>query len=210
MSEKSICRIGVFYDGSYFNYAQRYFYHKRKLGWLDLRQFHTLIENYVRVTEQGYNNYKVVYAAWFQGIFHAGQATEQQLRFDRNLHHDLLHAGIEPKYLPMSQSGSTEKGADVALAIDAIQIGSEGKMDVAALVSGDGDLVPLARALMKQGIRVMAVYFQYDDGEHKSFINERLLAVCNYEVNVNELEKDKDFKTAFRSLFRKPESVPAP
>ena len=210
MSEKSICRIGIFYDGSYFNYAQRYFYRQRKLGWLDLRQFHTLVENYVRITEQGYNNYKVVYAAWFQGIFHAAKASEQQLRFDRNLHHDLLHAGIEPKYLPMSQSGSTEKGADVALAIDAIQVGLEGKIDVAALVSGDGDLVPLARALMKHGIRAMAVYFQYEEGEHKSFINERLLAVCNYAVNVNDLEKDKDFKTAFRSLFRKAEGVPVP
>jgi len=205
MSEKSFCRIGVFYDGSYFNYAQRYFYHQRKLGWFGFRAFHTLIENYVRVKEQGYNNYRIVYAAWFQGLFPSSTATEKQLRSDRNLYHDLMHAGIDPKYLPVSQSGQAEKGADVALAIDALQVGLEGKIDIAVLVSGDGDLVPLVRALMKQGIRVMAAYFQYEEAEYKSFINERLLAVCNYELNVNQLETDKNFKATFKSLFRKPE-----
>ena len=26
MNDKSFCRIAIFYDGSYFNYAQRYFW----------------------------------------------------------------------------------------------------------------------------------------------------------------------------------------
>ena len=46
MNQMPFCRIGVFYDGSYFNYAQRYFYFQRKLGWLDFRPFHALIESY--------------------------------------------------------------------------------------------------------------------------------------------------------------------
>jgi uncharacterized LabA/DUF88 family protein len=117
-----------------------------------------------------------------------------------------MHAGIESKYLPTSQSGKGEKGSDVALAIDAMQIGLEGKIDVAVLVTGDGDFVPLVRALMKQGIRVMAAYFEYEEAEHKSFINERLRVVCNYEVNINQLEYDKDFAAAFRSLFRRPDN----
>jgi len=66
---ESFCRIGVFYDGSYFAYAQRYFYHDRKIGWLEFRAFHELIESYARVKEQGYNSYRVVYAAWFQALF---------------------------------------------------------------------------------------------------------------------------------------------
>lgn len=205
MHDKSFCRIGLFYDGSYFNYAQRYFWHQRKLGWLDFRSFHSTIESYIRTKEQGYQNYRIVYAAWFQGMFPVSQSNEQQLRFDRNLYHDLMHAGIDPKYLPTSQSGQGEKGADVALAIDALQIGLEGKMDIAVLVTGDGDMIPLVRALMKQGIRVTTVYFKYDENGHKSFANDRLLAVCNYELNINELENDKNFKTIFKSMFRKPE-----
>jgi hypothetical protein len=209
MSEKFLCRIGVFYDGSYFTYAQFHFYHTRKLGWLEFRAFHSLVEAYVRSKEPGYTSYKVVYGSWFQGLFPSSKADEKKLRFERNRYHDLMHAGIEPKYLPISGS-EHEKGADVALAIDAMQTSADGKIDVAALVTGDGDMVPLVRALMKGGVRVMAAYFEYEDDQDKSFINERLLACCNYEMNINRLESDKEFKAAFKSLFRKPEVRSSP
>ena len=61
------------------------------------------------------------------------------------LYHDLMHAGIEPEYFPMSTSRS-EKGADVALAIDALQVGMDGRIDIAALVTGDADLTKGSRA----------------------------------------------------------------
>jgi len=204
MGESFLCRIGVFYDGSYFTYAQNHFYHSRKLGWLDFRAFHSLIEAYVRSKEQGFASYKVVYGAWFQGLHTSTQSDEKKLRHDRNRYHDLMHAGIEPRFLPMSVSQG-EKGADVALAIDALQTANDRKIDIAVLVTGDGDMVPLVRALMKNGVRVLAAYFEYDDGKDRSFINDRLLATCNYEMNVNRLESDKDFKAMFKSLFKKPE-----
>ena len=159
MNSKAFCRIGVFYDGSYFMYAQRFFYHHRKIGWLDFHAFHKLIENYVRVKEQGYTNYRIVYASWFQGMFHGSQSTQEQLKFDRNYYHDLMHAGIEPKYLPVSQSGKGEKGADVALAIDAMQIGLEGKLDIVVLVTGDGDFVPLMHHASSAGCKIEAATF---------------------------------------------------
>jgi len=148
-----------------------------------------------------------VYASWHQGLFTAKDATQEQLKGDRNLYHDLMHAGIEPKYVPMSQQG-VEKGADVALAVDALQIGLDGKIDIAVLVTGDGDLVPLVRALNKQGIRVLVAYFDFTDGQgKKSFINERLLKCCNYAVDIGRLDDDKDFKSSFKSLFRKQNGV---
>ena len=114
-----------------------------------------------------------------------------------------MHAGIEPRYLPMSQTLG-EKGIDVALAVDALQVGLDGKIDIAVLVTGDGDFVPLVRALNKQGVRVLDAYFEFQakDGK-KSFINARLLSVVNYAVDVNALESDKEYKQAFKSLFRK-------
>jgi len=203
MVSNSICRIGVFYDGSFFAYAQRYLYHDRQLGWLSFQSLHSFFEAFLSQKEQGYSSYKVVYASWHQGLFAAKSPTEEQLRFDRNLYHDLMHAGIEPKYLPMSQQ-SEEKGTDVAMAVDALQIGLDGKIDVAVFVTGDGDFVPLVRALNKQGIRVLAAYFEFQDSQgKKSFINERLLNSCNYGVDIIKLENDKDFKSLFKSLFRK-------
>ena len=81
-----------------------------------------------------------------------------------------MHAGVEPRYLPMSDTAG-EKGTDVALAVDALQVGLGGKIDLAVLVTGDGDFVPLVRALNKQGVRVLAAYFKLTvrDGA-KSFI----------------------------------------
>ena len=122
---------------------------------------------------------------WHQGLFTVKNATEEHLRSDRNLYHDLMHAGIEPKYLPMSQQ-QEEKGTDVAIAVDALQIGLDGKMDVAVLVTGDGDFVPLVRALNKQGIRVLVAFFDFEDSQDKRCFAD-----------------DKDFKNSFRGLFRK-------
>jgi uncharacterized LabA/DUF88 family protein len=203
-SQGSICRIGVFYDGSFFARAQGYFYHERKVGWLSYRPLHAFLEQFISRKEQGFSSYKVVYATWHQGLFSSKDATEEQLRFDRNRYHDLLHAGVEPKYLPMSQSQG-EKGTDVALAVDALQAGLDGKIDVAALVTGDADFVPLVRTLNKQGIRVLAVYFTFTDKSgRKCFINERLLNCCNYSVDISALDKDREFKSSFKSLFRSP------
>jgi uncharacterized LabA/DUF88 family protein len=204
MVDKSLCRIGVFYDGSYFTYAQLYFYAERQLGWLSFPPFHTLIENSIREKEQGYFNYRVVCAGWYQGLFTSTQSNDRQRRIDRNRHIDLMHAGIEPKYAPMSQEDG-EKGIDIAMAIDTLQIGLEGKIDVAVLVTGDGDFVPLVRALMKHGIRVATVYFEYQSIKRRSFASDRLLTASNYTLNITELEKDRKNSGLFRSLFRNSE-----
>ncbi len=203
-AQGSICRIGVFYDGSFFSHAQRYLYHERKVGWLSFQPLHAFLEHFISTKEQGFASYKVVYAAWHQGLFSSKDATGEQLRFERNRYHDLLHAGVEPKYLPTSQS-QREKGTDVALAVDALQTGLDEKIDVAVLVTGDGDFVPLVRTLNKQGIRVLAVYFDFTDKSgRKCFINERLLNCCNYSLDISALDKDREFKSSFKSLFRSP------
>ena len=193
-------RIGVFYDGSHFSYAQNYFY-GRKLGWLIFQPFHHLLESYIQKHYQGFADYKVVYAAWYQGLFTSVNADEKQLRRDRNRHHDLMHAGVETKFYPMSQSLG-EKGIDVAMAIDILQVGMEGIMDVAVLVTGDGDFVPLVRALMKKGITVVVAYFGYEDSGRKSFANERLKEASNCVLDINSLEHDRDYKNQFKHLFR--------
>ena len=199
----AICRLGVFYDGTFFSYAQKYYYHERQLGWLRFPEFHRFLEKYIGLREQGFASYKVVYAAWHQGLYTSKNATADQLTRDRNQYHDLMHAGVDPKYLPMSQTQG-EKGVDVALAVDALQIGLGRMIDVAVLVTGDGDFVPLVRALNKQGVRVLAAYFAFEskDGS-KSFINDRLLTAANYAVDIDALGSSKEHKQDFATLFRK-------
>jgi len=200
---QAICRLGVFYDGSFFSYAQNYYYHERQVGWLRFPELHRFLEKYIGLREQGFASYKVVYAAWHQGLFTSKDASADQLKCDRDRYHDMMHAGVDPKYLPMSQKHG-EKGVDVALAVDALQVGLGQMIDVAVLVTGDGDFVPLVRALNKQSVRVLAAYFAFEkeDGS-KSFINERLLTAANYAVDIGALESSKEHKQDFATLFRK-------
>jgi uncharacterized LabA/DUF88 family protein len=116
-----------------------------------------------------------------------------------------MHAGIEAKYLPMSAS-EQEKGVDVALAVDALQVGLKNQIDIAVLVTGDGDFVPLVRALNKNGVRVLVAYFTYEsETSGKGFANDRLLTAANYELDLTSLEDDKEFRALFRALFKKTE-----
>jgi uncharacterized LabA/DUF88 family protein len=71
------------------------------------------------------------------------------------------------------------------------------------LVSGDGDFIPLVRALNKQGVRVVAAHFDYTDSNGQpSFINKRLLNCCHYTVDIAGLDKDREFQNTFKGLFR--------
>jgi len=64
--DRSLCRIGVFYDGCYFTYARRHFYFERQIGWLEFKAFHGLLENYIRSKEQGYTHYRGYMAHGFK------------------------------------------------------------------------------------------------------------------------------------------------
>jgi hypothetical protein len=51
----------------------------------------------------------------------------------------------------------------------------------------------------------LAVHFDFTDKSgRKSFINERLLNCCNYSLDISALDKDREFKSSFKSLFRSP------
>jgi uncharacterized LabA/DUF88 family protein len=181
---KPVCRIGVFYDGSYVSKAVKFFLHEEDAGSLRFRPFHEYIEQRVRPHEPGYSRHRVVYAAWFQGMFATADSNPDQLRETRDQHLDLMHAGIEAKFLPMSQGEKKEKGVDVALAVDALQAGLEDKIDVAALVTGDGDFVPLVRALQKAGVATTAVSFTFEGKVNKGYINPRLVKAADYTLDV--------------------------
>src|SRR5437899_969682 len=80
--------------------------------------------------------------------------------------------------LPISMSQTQgEKGIDVALAVDALQVGLDGKIDIAVLVTGDGDFVPLVRALNKRGVRVLDVYFEFQTDRKSTRLNSSHLGI---------------------------------
>ena len=201
MNNNNLSRIGVFYDGSYFTYAQLHYNTIPGKGWIVFEPLHELIEQIVAEKEQGFNSYKVVYASWFQGLKHAQQSETKHLEIERNRHIDLIDAGVELKFTHNNHE-QTEKGVDVKMALEVLQVALDDKIDLAVLITGDGDFIPLVRALMKQGKRVLLFYFDYENKYNKSFANKKLVNACNYATSFTEIEASKTFKPYFKNLFR--------
>lgn len=89
------------------------------------------------------------------------------------------------------------------MALEVLQIALDDKIDIAVLITGDGDFIPLVRSLMKQGKRVLLFYFEFENSNTKSFANKKLINACNYTVNFNEIESKKALIPYFKNLFRK-------
>lgn len=201
MNNNSLARIGVFYDGSYFSYAQLHYLANTDYGWMLFEPLHELIETLVSEKEQGYNSYKVVCSTWFQGIKHSNQSESKHLEMERNRHVDLLNAGVDLKFMPMDHE-QKEKGIDVIMALEVLQYALDDKMDIAVLITADGDFIPLVRSLMKQGKRVLLLYFEYENKYGKSFANKKLIDICNYSSSFIEIESNKTLRPYFKNLFR--------
>jgi len=72
------------------------------------------------------------------------------------------------------------------MALEVLQIALDDKIDLAVLVTGDGDFIPLVRALMKEGKRVLLFYFDFENKHNKSFANKKLINACNYAIKFFE------------------------
>jgi hypothetical protein len=203
MSQKSLCRIGVYYDGTYFGIAQRFFYRDRNIGWLDHRRFHALIEKAVWQKERRYPHHRVVQAAWFEGLTKPSEPSAQALRFDRRRIYDLMYSGVDATYLP--KGADSADSLNVALAVQAMEDAWHNTLDVAVLVSGSADLVPLVRSLMQHDIRVMVVYFQFEGESSFGYVSDYLLSACNWALDFVALERDEEMKDLFLGAFRQPD-----
>jgi len=103
-------RIGVFYDGSYFTYARNYFYHERELAGSSSGPY----KHCLRRSSEVENKDTIIIELWYFCLVPREcsvrvKAEPRQLKNERNLLHDLMHAGIEPKYMPMPLAGGGEK-----------------------------------------------------------------------------------------------------
>lgn len=89
---------------------------------------------------------------------------------------------------PEGRSGSTSKGSwEVGMTIDALMMAP--KIDTAALVTGDGDYVPLAECLKAHGVRVEVVSFE------RSTAGELIKAADQYiPIQESWIFKEKKFE----------------
>lgn len=191
-----LLRIGVFYDGTYFQKASQYYrYQHERRSRLSIGGLHDFIRGTLAEKESVDARYcQIVDAHYFRGRISAAEARERDALYaDRVIDDILMHEGVVTHYLPL-QNGQ-EKGFDVWFALEAFELAMYKRFDVIALVAGDGDYVPLVRKLNTLGTRVLLVGFDYQyvrDGEtFNSRTSSKLIEECTYPILLSTLIDDR-------------------
>lgn len=195
-----VLRIGVFYDGTFFNHVSNYYlYGHARRARIAIGGLHEFIREEVSQQESIDKRYcQIVDAHYFRGRMSAKQAQEhddKQLYKDRQWDDVLIREGVTMHMLPMASGGHAiqEKGIDVWFALEAFELAMYKRFDVSVLVTGDGDFVPLVRKLNTLGTRVMLLAwdFEYGEGTRKNTTktSQKLIDEVTYAVMMdNEID----------------------
>ena len=165
--ENKLCRIAVFYDGTYFYKVSNYYlYQHERRARLSFKGLHEFIVPEVAKSEGiDARHCQIVDAAYFRGRLSAQQAQDQEKLYSDRIFEDVLmraNVTMFQRHLKIKQDGSVgEKGIDVWLALEAYEMASLKKYDVCVLVTGDGDFVPLVNKLNTLGSRVMLLGWDF-------------------------------------------------
>ncbi len=218
-----LTRLVVFYDGNYFKQGNLYFRYAKDRGWMSFAQLHRLLEHYMadRLNgSAGATPVRIVEAHYYDGRATTRVADDFQLRKDRDFEMSLIDAGIVPHYLPLRETRRrgigdeparyelSQKGIDVELALDVLDLAHHDRFDVCVLITGDADFVPLVRKLTALGKQVLLAYFQIDawvdprGNQHRpTYSSQKLVDIATHQLNFNELVDDEHWRDAADSLF---------
>lgn len=204
--ENKLCRIAVFYDGTYFFKVSNYYlYQHDRRARLSFKGLHEFIADAVAKNEgMDKRHCQIVDAAYFRGRLSAQQAQDQdKLYSDRIFEDVLMRANVTmfQRHLRTRQDGGfEEKGIDVWLALEAYEMASLKRYDVCVLVTGDGDFVPLVNKLNTLGSRVMLIGWDFSyERDSRTYITHaatELIDRVNYpimmdtEIDARERRKD--------------------
>ncbi len=198
----SLVKIGVFYDGSFFQHVSNYYYfnHPRHSR-IRISGLHDFIRHVVADEEnRDVRNCQIVDCHLFKGRLYAGEATENQIYYDRVFDDILMSEGVVTHYLPLRSSWSgkkMEKGIDVWLALEAYELCVLKHFDVVVLIASDGDYAPLIRKVNSLGSRMMVLSWEFD------FINEEGNTV--YTRTSHELLNEASYPIAMHKIIENPD-----
>lgn len=201
-NQDKLIKIGVFYDGNYFSHVSNYYnyVHARKSR-LNVGGLHRFIRHKVAELEDTDIKYcQVVDSHYFRGRLTGYEAEQRKkLLSDRLFDDILMREGIVTHYLPLSHAG--EKGIDVWLALEALELTIMRKFDVVVLIACDGDYVSLVRKLNAHGARVMVLGwdFQFTDDNNNirtTTTSVGLLEEVSYPILMHEIIDNKTYRNS--------------
>jgi len=192
-ADKTLTRIGVFYDGNYFFHVSNYYqYEHPRRARIGISGLHEFVRQRVAADMSLDPNYcQVVDAHYFRGRLSAEDAEKRDVLLkERKFDDALMHAGVTTHYLPLGAEG--EKGVDVWLALEVYELAFYKRFDMVVLVAGDGDFLPLVRKLNTLGVQVMLLAwdFRFIDGRgnvRETRTAQSLLNAVTYPVRMHEV-----------------------
>jgi cold shock CspA family protein/uncharacterized LabA/DUF88 family protein len=193
----SLLRIGVFYDGNYFAHVSNYYnYEHPRKSRVSVSGLHRFIVHEISKREGvAPERCRIVDAHYFRGRLSAAEAQERNALFrERQFEEVLMREGIVSHFLPLAAGG--EKGIDVWLALESLELAIHKRFDVVVLVAGDGDYLPLVRKLNTIGTRVCVLGwdFEYTDNQgnaRQTRTAQSLLNEANYPILMSSLIDDR-------------------
>lgn len=217
-SNPSRClRIGVFYDGGFFHHISNYYrYSHPRRQRISVPGLHEFIRVHAAECEGvDPSCAHIVEAHFFRGRFSAQQTLARDKLYTERLFDDvLMNENVTTHYRAIQ--GNSETGVDVWLSLEALDIAMRGRIDLAVLVAGDSDFVPLVTKLNSLGVRVMLLGWNFDYTDdtgayHQTTTSIRLLGEVTYPVAMHEImegtESSRD--PVVRGLFVEPSPVSA-
>lgn len=182
MRDSHLLRIGIFYDGNYFYHVSNYYcYAHERRSRLSISGLHDFIKRLAGRFEGIEAKFcQIVDCHYFRGRLPAMEANARQILLNERMFDDILmREGVVTHYLPVTRGG--EKGVDVCLALEALELNIFKKFDVVALIASDGDYVPLVRKLNALGTRVMVLGWDFEYIDDNG--NERYTATSGKMMN---------------------------
>ena len=192
-----LIRVGVFYDGNYFLKISDYYYfqHDRKAR-ISLEGLHEYIRHQVAEEEDvDVRLAQITDAHFFRGRLSATEARDEDRLFhDRLLDDILMNLGVQTHYMALKTRDGRlqEKGIDVWLSLEALELALHKTLDVVVLIAGDSDYVPLIRKLNTVGTRVMLLNwdFKYEDFKGETRVtraSQQLLEQVTYPIAMHDV-----------------------
>ena len=156
-------RIGVFYDGVYFQKVREYYreYHDRRAN-LSIDGLHRfIVHHFAQAENRDERLCSVVEAHYFQGR----ETTDRMTRADwiaeeREFDDSLMRAQVTRHNFVVNERGK-EVGVDIAFALEAYELAMFKKLTLVVLIAGDGDYVPLVRKLQGMGVKTMLLAWRF-------------------------------------------------
>ena len=197
--DSRLLKIGIFYDGNYFYHVSNYYcYAHPRRARLSIPGLHDFIKRLVSEYEGTDHRFcQIVDCHYFRGRLPAIEADARRILYNERVFDDILmREGVVTHYLPMNRQGG-EKGVDVSLSLETLELTIFKKFNVVVLIACDGDYVPLVRKLNSIGTRVMVLGwdFEYmdDNGNNRvTMTSARLMGEVTYPVWMHKVIDDKE------------------